>query len=831
MSNGPRNPKLAFPILALLLASILAPALSHAAVGEVVSETKISDTQGGFTGTLSDIDRFGECVAYLGDVDGDGVGDLVTSTLRPTEEGLAWILFMNANDTVKSHTAIGGGGIGGYLPETESGDRLGQCGEGLGDLNYDGVPDLAVMSEQGGENAVWILFLNTDGTVKSEQRIGSGDGGFPTGEFVAGDQFGRDIARLGDLDGDGVVDIAVGVPNHDDGGTDRGGVFVLFLEPDGYVKDWTRISDSTEPGLGLTDGVKLGLGVAGIGDLDGDGVPDLAAGAFLDDTGVVYVLLLNADGSVKSHTTIGDAEVGGGLNSQDRFGVGVAPLGDLDGDGVRDLAVGASRDDDGGIAQSGAVWVVLLNSNGTVKGFQKISASAGGFTGPLNTGDEFGMAVEGYRGADGQPRLAAGARQDDDGGLNRGALYILELDGGAQPAVCGDFLREAAEACDDGNTDSGDTCSATCEVEDLLFLRGTATGGMLSLMVSGELIQVTTSPGESAAQVLAAAAAAIDADPTLQGLGISAVANGGVLYTPGVISVPSTSDGGLVLDERADLTLENSQLRVDYDLASVGSHSGVATFAQAPNSVALSASAAGGFTAPANLFTGTEPIANPFSLTGHASIACAPGTHATFSTGSGYLGFVEASGPPGAIRCQGGLQGELTTTVFSVYNVFYMAVVPVRENFPLSPIGGGGRVTGQGVLSAPTFGTYPTLRSAIGAPWTAGRGWVRTREKTGTTIHPSLGPLPVYQTRSASQRGIEARREDGIGILNVVAPGAVSYRWGTEGIFPPITLIGTGRAMLSTLRLRFVPEPAVPLGMLVGVLGLVALSRGRRERR
>ena len=70
----------------------------------------------------------------------------------------------------------------------------------------------------------------------------------------------------------------------------------------------------------------------------------------------------------------------------------VASLGDLDGDGVGDLAVGATGDDDGGVNR-GAVWVLFLKKNGKVKSHQKISDTQGGFTGILDNGDWFGSSV------------------------------------------------------------------------------------------------------------------------------------------------------------------------------------------------------------------------------------------------------------------------------------------------------------------------------------------------------------------------------------------------------------------------------------------------------
>ncbi len=92
-------------------------------------------------------------------------------------------------------------------------------------------------------------------------------------------------------------------------------------------------------------------------------------------------------GTVLSHQKISDTEGGfkGALDKGDEFGSSVASLGDLDGDGVGDVAVGATDDDDGG-ENRGAVWILFLNPDGTVKSHQKISDTEGGFTGKLNDG-------------------------------------------------------------------------------------------------------------------------------------------------------------------------------------------------------------------------------------------------------------------------------------------------------------------------------------------------------------------------------------------------------------------------------------------------------------
>ncbi|MCH7904770.1 MAG: FG-GAP repeat protein [Armatimonadetes bacterium] len=431
---------LTFALAALVAASTLAQS------GWVLSHQKISDTQGGFTGTLDNGDHFGLSVASLGDLDGDGVGDLAAGARHDddggSDRGAVWILFLNADGTVKSHQKISDteGGFGGTLDDN---DQFGFSVASLGDLDGDGVGDLAVAAifdddgDRRGQNrgAVWILFLNTDGTVKSHQKISDTQGGF-TGPLDNGDLFGLSVASLGDLDGDRVGDLAVGANYDDDGGEDRGAVWILFLNTDGTVKSHQKISSTAGGGPPLDNGDRFGRSVASLGDLDGDGVGDLAVGAIGDDDGganrgAVWILFLNTDGTVKAHQKISDAEGGfkGILSNGDEFGISVKSLDDLDGDGVGDLAVGAGFDDDGG-ANRGAVWILFLNTDGTVKSHQKISDTEGGFTGILDNNDHFGwVASLGDLDGDGVGDLAVGAQNDDDGGGSRGAVWILFLDG------------------------------------------------------------------------------------------------------------------------------------------------------------------------------------------------------------------------------------------------------------------------------------------------------------------------------------------------------------------------------------------------------------------
>ena len=137
------------------------------------------------------------------------------------------------------------------------------------------------------EDYAATITRRSDGTADSAKnvKIASGTNGGPTLADV--DCFGSSVASLGDLDGDGVTDLAVGAGGDDTGGSDRGAVHVLFMNANGTVKSSVKIASGTNGGPTLADFDHFGSSVASLGDLDGDGVTDLAVGAHGDDTGGV----------------------------------------------------------------------------------------------------------------------------------------------------------------------------------------------------------------------------------------------------------------------------------------------------------------------------------------------------------------------------------------------------------------------------------------------------------------------------------------------------------------------------------------------------------------
>ncbi|MCH8904988.1 MAG: FG-GAP repeat protein [Bacteroidetes bacterium] len=435
-------------VLLSVLACNLFVLNSTAQVGTVISHQKISDSQGSFGGILLNDVQFGTSVTSIGDLDGDGILDIAVGAGGDygggVSRGAVWILFLNSNGKVKSYQKINDV-VGNFTGNLDNFDGFGGSVCSLGDLDCDGIIDLAVGAAGDGDGgyrrgAIWILFLNSDGTVKSHQKISNTQGNF-TGSLDNNDFFGASATSLSDLNGDGIIDIAVGSLGDDDGDTNKGAVWILFLNSDGTVKSHQKISATQGNFTGSLDFLDFfGHSVASLNDLDGDGNTDIAVGAYHDDdggsnTGAVWVLFLDSSGMVISHQKISKTQGNftGTLNAGHQFGTSIVSVGDLDGNGYTDIGVGAYGDDDGGAIWTGAIWIVFLNSNGTVISQQKISNTQGNFSGTLDN-DRFGISIAsiGDLNGDGFADVVVGEFLGDDGGASnsdRGAVWVLFLKG------------------------------------------------------------------------------------------------------------------------------------------------------------------------------------------------------------------------------------------------------------------------------------------------------------------------------------------------------------------------------------------------------------------
>jgi hypothetical protein len=212
-------------------------------------------------------DRFGHAVAAAGDVDGDGVPDILVGAPSSPLGGVvsappntwysgAAFLISGANGSVL-RLFVGG-----------PGENLGHAVAGIGDVDGDGVPDIALGAPRAAGG----------GTDSGSLIVYSGATGMPlwTANGVqSGDLFGHAVANAGDVDGDGVADVLVGAPASDIGANNTGSATLLS------GRDGTR--------LGVLHGSAAsdlrGRSVARLGDLDGDGFPEVLVGTPGTDVG------------------------------------------------------------------------------------------------------------------------------------------------------------------------------------------------------------------------------------------------------------------------------------------------------------------------------------------------------------------------------------------------------------------------------------------------------------------------------------------------------------------------------------------------------------------
>jgi hypothetical protein len=244
----------------------------------------------------------------------------------------------------------------------------------------------------------------------------------------AGDLSGYSVASAGDVDGDGLDDLLIGAYHNDDGGSDAGKTYLFFgsTVASGGPFDLSLADASF---VGETDGDYSGVSVASAGDVDGDGLDDLVIGANWNDegghmAGKTYLFFGSTVASGGSFDlSLADASFVG-ETAGNRSGVSVSSAGDVDGDGLDDLLIGAYHNDDGG-SHAGKSYLIF-GSTMAAGGSFNLSVADASFVGE-SWSDLSGSSVSsaGDVDGDGLDDLLIGAPQNNDGGTYAGKTYLI----------------------------------------------------------------------------------------------------------------------------------------------------------------------------------------------------------------------------------------------------------------------------------------------------------------------------------------------------------------------------------------------------------------------
>ncbi len=368
----------------------------------------------GVLDSVEDYDSFGEALA-AGDFNGDGYTDLAIS--NPSEGfqadnadalGVVHILYGSAQGLTATGNQMWHQDSPGMLGEASDGDFFGDA-LASGDFNGDGYADLAIgirgeeVTGEPNAGAVQVIYGSAQGlTATGNQLFNQSDNGI-SGQPKEDVDFGEALA-VGDFDGDGYDDLAIGAHNEDAGKVSEAGVVhVLYGSSKGLAtpdQRWTQDTGSL-PDRAEED-EEFGYALAA-GDFDGDGYDDLAVGVrdeemnSVNDTGAVIIIYGTDQGLTDSGSQLWYQGSPGlnndGAEANDSFGQSLA-AGDFNWDGYDDLAVGVPYEDLGNTQNAGAVQVIYGSTQGlTAQNNQWWTQDSPGIEDQAEEWDSFGSVL------------------------------------------------------------------------------------------------------------------------------------------------------------------------------------------------------------------------------------------------------------------------------------------------------------------------------------------------------------------------------------------------------------------------------------------------------
>ena len=393
-----------------------------------LSSLSSGDGSAGFviTGIAADDDS-GFSVSSAGDVNGDSIDDLVIGAPQGygnnigAKPGEGYVVFGKNASEDGNFSAVfnlssleGGDGSAGFVVKgIDAKDRTGFAVSSAGDINNDGTDDFIIgawdASTMMNEGESYVVFgQNTagDGNFPASLDLNSLNG--TNGFTLYGDTMdlsGHAVSSAGDIDGDGIADLMIGTVL-----TNR--TYVVFGRDGTTGETFDATFDlsgiNSKSGFvlnGISSGDMAGSALSLVGDVNGDGIGDIIIGAPGHDsnTGESYVIFgknVSEDGDFSTNFQLLDLESGDGsagfvirgIDGGDKSGWSVASAGDINGDGLNDILIGAPQAN-GSAGESYVIFGKNVSEDGDFSATLELSS--------LETGDgSTGFVIRGIDGGD-----------------------------------------------------------------------------------------------------------------------------------------------------------------------------------------------------------------------------------------------------------------------------------------------------------------------------------------------------------------------------------------------------------------------------------------------